>query len=483
MKYTVVIVDDEKLVINSLALAFPWEETAFEVIATFQNSRTALEEIKTLRPDVVFSDIKMPGMDGLKMMEELRKALPSIRVVFISGHEEFSYARQALQLGADGYCLKPLEDEEIMEVLDKIRGELEEGQTNMEALFYRMLQNPAQEGQETFLRLFHAGFPTDGPYYMAASIQDMQEELRSHVSLYRIKYEKNTFFYFFEDGAFLKTPRFLQKVRQSIHGGKIKGFAYTWVDDEADLGRKAETLINASYHFFIYGKDTGEIQFDMTRADWQDQTSGFFKSMEELYGQNKIKEMLDCLKNYETLYLPEERTVTDAMRIYNLVMTSMFRRDGQYFEEQITRPYQLADSFSDLADMINYLTETAGNQLSGFAIKNPEMIKNSTFREILNYINQNYCEPISFQNICKEHAMNPSYLSQVFQREIGTTFTNYLTGLRVGYARELLESTSLTISEISDKVGYDQYFYFSKIFKKIMGLSPRQYRDEIWKNR
>ena len=105
-----------------------------------------------------------------------------------------------------------------------------------------------------------------------------------------------------------------------------------------------------------------------------------------------------------------------------------------------------------------------------------KQIKNDTFKSILNYINQNFTNEISFSEISKLFSINPSYLSQIFKRELGITFTQYLTDTRIEYAKELLLTTGMTIAEISEKVGFKQYIYFSKVFKKAVGISPSSYR-------
>ncbi|MEG0901749.1 MAG: response regulator, partial [Clostridia bacterium] len=111
--HKVMIVDDERMIINSLALGFNWKSSGFEVIATATSGQEALRLLESLHPDVVFTDIKMPGTSGLDLMIEAKKRYPRLLFVVISGHADFTYAQKAIQLGAIAYCLKPLEDEDI----------------------------------------------------------------------------------------------------------------------------------------------------------------------------------------------------------------------------------------------------------------------------------------------------------------------------------------------------------------------------------
>ena len=106
-----------------------------------------------------------------------------------------------------------------------------------------------------------------------------------------------------------------------------------------------------------------------------------------------------------------------------------------------------------------------------------DLIRNQTLRNVLEYLNRHFSQAISFQELCELHNINGSYLSQLFKKELGITFTAYLTQLRMNRAKELLKTTNLRISEISDALGYDYYFNFTKLFKKEVGMTPKEYRN------
>lgn len=477
MSYSVIIVDDEKLVINSLALGFDWSATDFEIIATFQNSKEALEQIKLLKPDVVFTDIKMPGLSGLEMMSLLNDQLPATKFVFISGHEDFAYAKKALDLGAMGYLLKPLEDEEILEVLEHMKSQFTDAQNHLEAMFYSMVQNNAPETKDLFQKTFLNVYLHSQQYCIAASILDIAAELQGFVHFTKIKYGKDVYFYFMEDSSILESPGFYQRIRHAIHIGQIKNFSYVMKDPEKDLLQEIESLFNSVYSFYFHGLAIPPNY--LAQSVSHSAPSSYFKLLEEAYCKDTIVDMIELLKNVSTLYGEEERTILDALRIYNLIMSLLFRRDNVFFDVPFTSPQQLTESFSDFQNMIDYLRNTLSIQSSSFGKLNLNLIKNDTFKQIITYISQNFASPISFQKICQEYSINPSYLSQVFQRELGTTFTHYLTDLRIHYAKHLLEHTNMIIAEISEKVGYDHYFYFSKLFKKYTSLSPTQYREQL----
>ena len=108
MNWKVVLIEDEDLLRNGLIQAIPWEELGFEVVGDADNGRKGMELIMETHPDVVFSDIRMAQMDGLTMAEKIREWDPKIRIVFISGYDDFSYARRALKVGAVEYILKPI---------------------------------------------------------------------------------------------------------------------------------------------------------------------------------------------------------------------------------------------------------------------------------------------------------------------------------------------------------------------------------------
>ena len=143
---------------------------------------------------------------------------------------------------------------------------------------------------------------------------------------------------------------------------------------------------------------------------------------------------------------------------------------------------QLADQFEDVRDMIDYLKGLFREEQTDQQHVSMQSGRIHTFSAILEYINEHFGEDITIQGLSKQFNLNSNYISQLFRKELDKTFTEHLTGLRMNRASELLRTTSIPINDIADQVGYQDYFYFSKMFKKIMGIPPRSYRYDQSQN-
>lgn len=475
MSYNVVLVDDEKMVLNSLALAFDWSVTDFNVIATFQSSQEALEQILILKPEVVFTDIRMPELDGLLLMEKVLKKLPQTKFVIISGYEDFSYAKKALTLGAVGYCVKPLEDEEILALLEQIHSSILEGDRYFNTIFHSMLYKPVTDNISTFTNhLFHEK-GCEPEVAIAASIRDMSLEFDGYVHYYKLQCETDTFLYIIENYDFLNSIGFTRRIKQLLLKEQIINFCYMPATLNDNFYKQIEKLLDCIYSYYLNPIDITKSNFLVPQEKPKTQ---YVELLNTEASKNEVRNVLSLLKNYPTLYPAQERTIYDVIKLFHITTALIQRLDHTYPEELINTPSDLIKRFPEIDFVFQYLIQHLIKTYSSNNPVNMDLIKNDTMKKILEFINQNFTTALSFQDICKTYTINPSYLSQVFKRELGTTFTNYIKDLRIHYAMELLVKTNEPISTICEKIGYDQYFYFSKLFKKETGLSPSQFREK-----
>lgn len=255
--YRILLVDDEELVLKSLAHTVEWEDYGFSIGGTASSGKEAYEKALELKPELVMTDIRMQGIGGLELIQMVKRELPGTRFIILSGYAEFAYAKKAMELGAIGYCLKPFEDQEIISFLKRVKTELD------------------QERRNT-----------------------------------------------------------------------------------------AEAAPDSS--------------------------------------DRKPK---------------KEKTEKSAS-------------------------------------------------------------KNQTYLELVEYVNLHYMEEVTPAALAEKFHINISYLSQLFKKESGVTYTEYLTDLRIRQACRLLCSTDAKIADVAEMVGFHDYFYFARVFKKVMNMSPGEYRGE-----
>lgn len=474
MRYKVVLVDDEKMVLNSLALGIDWQSCGFEIIKTCTNSVEAFNIICNLKPNVAFVDMKMPHLNGLELIKKLKAVLPKLKFVMISGYAEFAYVQKALSYGACAYCLKPFEDDELYEILSMVKEKLDDEQNILESTFIHYLESRSNSDLLHVTNILNnEGFHSNTTA-LAISINSISDIIDEDINYLEILHSSNEYFYIFDNLSNTQNIKLQIRIKKLIADNKIKNYSICYLKNFKDnISLALDALINNVYTFFYTKKDKNNLE--ITSA-FINKNSTYIKKIEVNACKNNIVEVLDLLSNYKTMFGDEELDIKNILKLYNICLSLLYRLDDNYFEDFVQTENSLTSTFDNFNLMMDYLIKMLSEYSSNKI--NMDLIKNDTFRQILEYINKNFTDEISFQQICYTYSINPSYLSQIFKKEIGITFTNYITQLRINYAKELLTNTNLLISEISEKVGYKQYFYFAKIFKKTTSMSAKQYRDE-----
>lgn len=287
--------------------------------------------------------------------------------------------------------------------------------------------------------------------------------------------EGDLYFYVIPDPAQIERHEIDKKIKKLLLKKEILGFKYVYMKDWNGFAEALCKLSEEVYGFFLSQMDILEdFEIDLNRNQ---KKSDFVAALESAYYDDASKDFIDLLSRSDECYRSSERTINETLKIYCLTMKLLNRMNNQeihYSSHVSPKILMQYDNFNQLiSKLLEMCYESMVSKKDSVYIK---QIKNDTFKSILNYINQNFTNEISFSEISKLFSINPSYLSQIFKRELGITFTQYLTDTRIEYAKELLLTTGMTIAEISEKVGFKQYIYFSKVFKKTVGISPSSYR-------
>lgn len=472
--YQVMIVDDEPMVVNSLALGFDWNSRGFEVVATSTSSREAVDMIDFIRPDIVFTDIKMPGVSGVELMQKVHEKLPWIEFVVISGHADFTFAQQAIEVGALAYCLKPLGDERIDAALDKARRKLDARRMVRRSAMERFLQDPETQAPALLDTVFdHTTLPQT--MVLAVCCGNARSLLTGNVSFQEIEAQSGCNFYFITSNLpYLSGMAFRTGLLTASGQKQFRSFVYYQTDCPVEFLRKNLTrMLDAAYLHCI---DPRKAVFGEGPVDFCGTHRDFLEQLQQLTSKNKCVDAMQLLQQLPeaeiTSFLPGE-----ACCIYN-TCTDMLQRLGDPTPGEALRyPFGL-DTLGSFPTLLQDLQTRMGRLLR---VADLERIKNQTLRQVLEYLHQHFTQPISFPELCEQYSISPSYLSQLFKKELRMTFTEYMTRLRLERAKELLATTTLRIVEISDKVGYDYYFNFTKLFKKEVGMTPKEYRASVQK--
>lgn len=533
----VFLVEDEIIMRNGIKNKIAWEREGFAFVGEAADGELAYPLIKKTEPDILITDIKMPFMDGLELSRIIKKEMPWIKIIILSGYDEFDYAKQAITIGVTEYLLKPVSSakllETVKEVADIITKEREYGEM-VERYKREMQENIVLERQKLFsdlvsnrlstaelldksqkleidftasvyvVMLFKAMVFQENPNYSEVLANVSKEVYQSvekepHILIFERATEGWAIIFKGDDEKQIEE---LIEKEEKILTEVIKSFKN--VEYFAGIGSQVQRMrdINQSYQLankafsarffmewnqFVHYSDVGKIHSSGTN------------------GQISLD---DIRSNHEKRALVEEFLKNGTREeVVNFVDEYFLSIGEENYKSLMFRQYIVIDMFMSAVSFLegmgldtNSLSEEARNineaTIKAISVENIKYHLGRLFEEVLTlrdeisrrkytnlveeakrYIDDNYQNDNISLNLVASHVnMSPSYFSTVFSQENGHTFTEYLTQIRINKAKELLMCTNMRTSEIGYEVGYRDSHYFSYIFKKIQGCTPRDYR-------
>ena len=459
MMYRVLLVDDETSVTDSLQRCIDWAGMELEVAAVVQSGEEAMAVLESTPIDIVITDIRMANTDGLSLCQNISRMERNIQTIIISGFAEFSYAQRAISYGAVGYCLKPLEYDEIKRVLLRAVHRLKRADPQPD---YDDLLDALQNADEPELVSALATFGLSAnAYYAAVSVggEPLPPLPKEQGITLRLGYKQV---------AYLSTQPFSEeKIRAFFEKEREGGFSYTPSPCPVSaLAKAVKDLNNSAFQFFIRPKQ--RIYTERT----EDRSAPILREITKaatLEDPERIGELLD------SLYGPAGQgfTLHSVWHLYNIVSSCNAFTASEDFQD-IYSPEQLVFQFHRFPILLDALRACI---LPDEPQQDPDGLSNARFLQMMSYINNHYDQGLSLNQLAEEMNLNANYLSQVFKRETGKTFLKYITDLRIEKAKELLDSKNYSISEIASRLGFSDYFYFLKTFKRVTGMTPKQYKQ------
>ena len=472
--YTAVIVDDERWIVEGIRAGVRWQSYGFQVTGVAENGQEGLELIEKLQPDFVLTDIKMPLVNGLELIKRGKEISPRTVYAVLSGHAEFAYAQKALNYGTFGYCLKPFEIDEIESMLGKLSQALMNRATPEPARNAQDLYDALCSGNEQLMaeQLAAAGMPisADMPVtpiivqgYASAQFRDDVQHIRFRMNKRRV-------------GLLVYShlaDRFLQPDSLSGSPSECSIGIGPSIAAAAELETSLEAASVAAYGGFSTGK--GGIYRPVTSSK-----STIDDLLSELTGSLTHKDRMrfvSVMESCRPLFHSYALTIRDAYLIYNTVMY-LFTREGfkenaRFLEgyDQLYYDYGTSDAMVDdlVKHTLDHLSDELSSRLAG--------VSHNRIKEILTYLHHHFNQEISIQSLSEKFYLSPTYLSQLFKKEVGENFVEYLSRLRTQYACKLLAETDMTVGQIGEQCGFNDYFYFTRIFKRLNGMTPTQYRE------
>jgi len=534
--YKVIIVDDEAVVRDGLKNTIDWARHGFELVGDFGNGREAWDAIDGAKPDLVISDISMPFMDGLELTGLIAANYPYIKVIILTGYDQFEYAQQAIRLKVSDFILKPITAAEIRALLDKIRTEMDDEKKRREDLtrLSSQLRQSLPLLKERFLerlvalglsraeieeRFAYFGIPAAAPPYLAlaADIDDFGDrethysdahdaeflrfaaynifeetvQDREDVLLFRTREERMVaVLYGHEDESVLYEQAFGIAEALRHHVDKYLGFTIT-----VGIGRpcsSAEQLpqsyrgaLSALDYRFLMGKNRvlGIADLESEAPPLPPQSDGgrlLAAALRSGSSADAFAHIEEAVRELKSSRLPIEACFLHVQKLVLTLLDAMQEMgiSGSGGETEAL-PLWLTDiyTFKTLDEIERWLKEIVASMMDAAASSRTRFIREQIAKATA-YIEANYAnEKLTLQEMCRHVLMSTSYFSQMFKQHTGETFVECLTRVRVDKAKTLLRTTPLKLYEIAAQVGYADPNYFSLLFKKHTGMTPRDFRD------
>lgn len=459
--YQVLIVDDEPFITSSLSKSIPWEKHQCQICATATNGLDALTIIQTQHVDIVITDIRMQKMNGLELCQVIYEQFPQIQVIVISGYAEFSYAQRAIRYGILGYCLKPLEYEDIEIYLTRAVARLNE---TINKYSQDDLLNALLDEDITALNNYLKSVHLLSKQYYCGVFSGCNPPRSNPASETLVSLGKHQY------GLISTAPLDVAAIKNflAVPGNNGVGLSEHPLTLAELPNAMKDCQIKSLYYFIHPGCQINTELSEEASQAYLNQIATWLS----IANSEQILSSLHELKSSEQKFRFSVRT---AMRLNNMICSSSsyHMQEDTYYMYSIQ---QMVDCYPDFDSLIDNLC----NQImdpNPYPLDNVQ-ITNLNFIRIMEFLNRNYCANISTNDLAEYVHLNPGYLSKIFKQETGTTITKYINNLRILKAKQMLNIGNYSISEIAAETGFNDYFYFLKTFKKITGMTPHQYKTE-----
>lgn len=473
---TVLIVEDEKMIRKGIKTMVQRSGVPVDVIIECNNGLMALEVVQNQDVDVVFTDIRMAKMDGIELVRQIQKLDNKPFIVAISGYDEFSYAVELMRMGVREYILKPVDRNNIKEILEKFNNEIKENRekTNEirnifdQQLKSLMVDNNFSAGEVEIMAKEY-NYPLLNDKYVVCCIprSDGKDYETNHYIFLRNVGNHDVILVSEENKNYLLMNELKGKnvgISRPYIGLEKLSIAY----NEARSARKATFLTCKEYT--IYEDQDGDLreEFDFNSMEKVAQkigTDSYNKAIKQI---EKLK--YDTVRgeySLKTLMTSLQILIDNIVKLYQNVLNI---KEDTILKLRDYLSYPNIDIyFDDFNSWIIKISEEINTQFDDY--KNKHKIHTA-----LKYIQDNYNKDLNMAVVSNYISMNYSLFSYVFKQYTGYNFVNYLKNLRVNEAKRLLEETDLRVNEISGKVGYNNEKHFMKTFKNTCGVSPTEYR-------
>lgn len=487
--YKVLVAEDEPLINEGIKKMIETLRTDFRVEASAFDGEGAIQCLKEQHFDVVFSDIRMPKMDGIELLKYISENYPQTVTVVLSGYEIFDYAQKALKYQVLEYLLKPITISEMEKLLERVVSQLKKIQETRHERYYHAVfsgveKKEIEEKQDKY-RMFLVNLGS----YKREEMEDREKEIQDKKEMDKFFEDKDLERCFWFPGRYPSEYIFIEEYGSNIpNAGKVKEL----YDNMRQKGKCITLLespnmvsLNHLYEEYkilhkrmrvnlIYGKSTYIVEDgmgDTYTGECKEQESDICSTCVKTGDEDTVKKYIEKMLNV----MCEKSITQDELErkmkgiFHTIIRTEAFSDITIEQEVQLaictSENYdELLDALSEIVHLIMRKEEKSGNKLVDVVRK---------------YLEENYKEKITTKDLSRQFGLVPSYLSMIFRQAQGISPSDYLNNIRIKKAKQFLEETELSVKEIAERIGFADQLYFSKVFKKETGETPSAFRIHV----
>lgn len=533
--YKVLIVDDEKYVISLIEKLVDWEKLGMEVIGSAGDGVQGVRMVEELKPDILIADVKMPGFDGISLIRKVREIDRDVRFIMISGHKRFEYAKSVMKYNVEDYLLKPIDKQELEDILEKIRGELDQRAARREtenernkrwdanrSLMNRLFMERLCSGElfedrmdfgnvnDMFFTEFAENryqcavvqlngitggvgdsFVEDFLLSVCKKVKEILQEACVQV-LDHIDYRRILFLLVY-DGE--REQRLKSCIGQAFQAGDDMISRYTGlklafgvgeaVHLDTDIALLKEAVETAEKAVDIRFRDGYDRVLSGIGSDTAEISADTERRMEELGKDIRSASKTVIARSVEMVYASARKELYADPSLYSRIAwrinqelyqyLRLFRETDELHQDLCRRMKCRLQEASGERELVKGLTRHICESIET-VVGDGKSSLSLAVRTARSFIIGNYMRDISLNDVANVVNLSPVYFSGLFKKEIGENFIDYLNRVRIDAAKNMLKDVRYHISEVAISCGFSDTRYFARIFKRIVGITPSDYR-------
>ncbi|NBD22353.1 response regulator [Paenibacillus glycinis] len=522
--YSILLVDDEKMELDTLSTYVPWESMNIAVAGTAKNGRDALELARTLEPDIILTDVRMPIMDGLEFAKRAKALSKRVKIVFLSGHDEFQYIKAAIAVEASGYLLKPIDLDELRTLMEKVKQKCDEArlaeQTHAmaaEKLLRTLFIEPRREARSgaaaKLLRMEGMADLLRGPLAAAcltigwtngdvgsASVQSPPKQLEESLGeAVRARLKALGFagaLIDWEYGSFAALfpsddPRNGDALWTALQREMQESFPVRLTIGLSRPGERPEDAFAlfkdaraAAEHAFYLGKGAllkAEAMREPRTEEFgvEEHQAALVRAIGQLKPEEADREIDRFMRALKERYVHRHPARAAAVRLLSGVKQQLGASVKDASSGLNRGEWEIMNNCEVLDDIGDYLKQACGSLILVSSEKDRDRHLGIA-RSIEAILDRSFHLPLTVEDIAKEIYLSPNYIRTIFKEKTGRTILEAITDKRMERASALLADRSLKIHEIAGLVGYENVSYFCSLFHKTAGVTPNQYRKQFY---